>query len=120
MIAEIDQDIKNKIKGKVLYNELMSRHTSFCIGGPADIWVEPESPGDLRNCIQLSKDRHVPLLVIGSGTNLLVRDEGIRGMVISTLNSGLKNIYRSKNMVWATSSITLRELLDFLYCIVFL
>jgi len=115
MIAEIAQDIKDKIRGKVRYNEPMNRHTSFCIGGPADIWVEPESPSDLRNCIQLSKGRNIPLFVIGSGTNLLVKDEGIRGMVISTLSPGLKNIYRSENSVWATSSITLKELLDFCF-----
>ena len=113
MIAGIEQDIKEKIKGRVLYNEPMSRHTSFRIGGPADIWIEPEDASDLKNCIRLSRDKNIPLFVIGGGTNLLVKDEGIRGIVVNMLAPSLKNTYQDERGISATSSVTLGELLEF-------
>ena len=113
MIAGEEQDIKEKIKGRVLYNEPMSKHTSFRIGGPADIWIEPGDISDLKNCIQLSRDKDIPLFVIGGGTNLLVKDEGIRGIVVNMLAPSLKNIYQDERGISATSSVTLGELLEF-------
>ena len=79
----IEQEIKERIKGRVFYNEPMARHTSFRIGGPADIWVEPEGENDLKGCVQLSRDKNIPLFIIGNGTNLLVKDDGIRGIVVN-------------------------------------
>lgn len=113
MIAEIKQDIQRDIKGKVIYNELMKRHTSFYIGGPADIWVEPADIDDLKKCLQISKENNVPLFIIGGGTNLLVRDEGVRGVVVNMLSPSLKNIYLGDRRISVTSSVTLREFLNF-------
>ena len=113
MITKIEQDIKGKIKGTVLYNEPMSRHTSFRIGGPADIWIEPRDLDDLKCCVQLSSDKNIPLFVIGSGTNLLVKDEGIRGIVLNMRAPALRNIHRNGVGISAASSVTLGELLDF-------
>ena len=113
MITKIEQDIKGKIKGRVLYDEPMSRHTSFRIGGPADIWIEPRNLDDLKCCVQLSSDKNIPLFVIGSGTNLLVKDEGIRGIVLNMRAPALRNIHRNGVGISAASSVTLGELLDF-------
>lgn len=60
----------------------MDRHTSFRIGGPADALVQPESEEQLREIVQWTQQTQTPYLVIGGGTNLLVRDGGIRGLVI--------------------------------------
>jgi len=64
--------------------EPMSGHTTFRIGGPADIWCRPENAEQLAGAIRFAKEREYPYLVIGNGSNLLVRDGGVRGIVIET------------------------------------
>ncbi len=61
----------------------MSRHTSIGIGGPAECLVFPETYDELRGVLQLTRQFNLPIFVLGSGTNLLVRDGGIRGIVLS-------------------------------------
>jgi len=106
-------DIKEGIKGEVRYSEPMDRHTSFRIGGPADIWIEPADLDDLKACIRISTDKRIPLLITGGGTNLLVRDEGVRGVVVSMRSPSSKNIRRDGRSVTVTSSVTLMEFMDF-------
>ena len=66
----------------MLRNEPMSRHTSWHVGGPADIWFSPRDVEDLSSFLRdLPTD--VPVTWVGLGSNLLVRDGGIRGVVIS-------------------------------------
>ncbi len=71
----------------ILYkkNEAMSAHTSFKIGGAAEYFVEPENDEQLAAIICAAKDNGVNTTVIGNGSNLLVSDEGIDGVVVSTL-----------------------------------
>jgi len=64
-------------------DEPMSRHTSLGVGGPADIFFAPETLDDLRKAIRFSSENHLPYTIVGRGTNLLVGDHGIRGLVIS-------------------------------------
>ncbi|MGE5676813.1 MAG: UDP-N-acetylmuramate dehydrogenase [Pseudomonadota bacterium] len=75
--ASVKLDIKN-----ILYNEPMKEHTSFKVGGPADIFIEPESAEELANAIKVIREKGIPYYIIGNGTNLLVSDKGIRGAVI--------------------------------------
>ena len=67
---------------RVLLNEKMSNHTTFCTGGPADIMVRPATKSQFKNAIRLLYNYEVPYMVIGRGSNLLVGDEGIRGAVV--------------------------------------
>ena len=69
-------------ENQIKINEPMKNHTSFHIGGPADIMVLPKSPNEVGSIIKLCKNNNIPFLVIGNGTNLLIKDEGIRGIVI--------------------------------------
>ena len=64
------------------HDEPMSRHTTFRIGGPADLVVEASSADDLRDIVLLARGLKVPYLVLGAGSNILVSDAGIRGLVI--------------------------------------
>lgn len=110
MITETLLDnIKGCIKGKVLYNEPMKRHTSFRVGGPAEVWVEPDNLDDLRTCIMTAKERNMPVFIIGGGTNLLVRDEGVKGMVISMTSPNMRKIYYGDVRVDVTSAATLGQ-----------
>lgn len=61
-------------ENQIYLNEPMSKHTSFKIGGPADIFVKPKNIDELKFIINLAKRNNVPLTVIGNGSNLLVKD----------------------------------------------
>lgn len=75
------------VKGAVRFHEPMKRHTSFRIGGPADAYIEPEDEGALCRLMAQARKTKVPVFVMG-GTNLLVRDGGIRGIVVRLTKLG--------------------------------
>ena len=77
-----EEILKNMHNSEVKKDELMSKHTSFRIGGPADIWIKVKSLDDLKYIIKYSKSNNIPLNVIGNGSNTLVKDKGIRGITI--------------------------------------
>lgn len=64
----------------------MVQHTSFHIGGPADLLVAPESVDELQGLLKEAKKYAVPTFILGNGSNLLVRDGGIRGLVVKIGN----------------------------------
>lgn len=66
----------------IKFDEPMSRHTSLRIGGPADVFITPEATKDLISVVKWSLKKGIPYLIVGDGTNLLVKDDGIRGIVI--------------------------------------
>ena len=76
---ELAQKIDHK---RILLNEPMSRHTSFKIGGPADILVIADNLEELKYVLEISKKYNIPITCIGNGSNLLVKDKGIRGITI--------------------------------------
>ncbi|MEH7110834.1 UDP-N-acetylmuramate dehydrogenase [Neobacillus niacini] len=77
--------------GKVKKNELLSLHTTMKIGGPADLLIEPSSLENIQKVMSIIKDRQLPWRAIGRGSNLLVSDKGIEGVVIK-LGSGLDHL----------------------------
>lgn len=79
--VKVYNDLQNMCKD-VLLNEYMNKHTSFKTGGPADVLAKPSSVEEIKNIILYCKQNHIPYYVIGNGTNLLVKDGGIRGVVI--------------------------------------
>lgn len=68
--------------GTISVDEPMSVHTSFRIGGPADIFIRPSGASAIAKIIAFCNENAIPVMVMGNGTNLLVRDKGIRGAVI--------------------------------------
>lgn len=84
---QILEDFCNKLKVVVkpedlVMNEPMKYHTSFKVGGPADIMVTPGTFEEVATVVGLCKKNNVPCYIIGNGSNLLVRDGGIRGVVV--------------------------------------
>lgn len=69
-------------KEDIKLDEPMKKHISFRVGGPADILVKPRTEEQLRGVFSLIKKENIPYLVIGNGSNLLIKDGGIRGIVI--------------------------------------
>ena len=77
----------------VAFDEPMARHTTLRIGGPADAWFTPAAVDELRAVVAACAARGIPMLAVGSGSNLLVRDGGIRGVAVATRNlRGLERI----------------------------
>lgn len=67
---------------RVRFDEPMAKHTSFKIGGPADAFIQPASEIKLKTILKWARQKKIPYILVGGGTNLLVRDGGIRGLVI--------------------------------------
>jgi UDP-N-acetylmuramate dehydrogenase len=78
------------VSGPMFFDEPLDRHTSMGVGGPADALVFPQSQEELVRLISLLRRGQVPFLILGNGTNLLVRDGGYRGVVVSL--QGLKQL----------------------------
>ncbi len=72
------------IKGMVIGSEPMWRHTTFAAGGPADLYAVPADEEDLRFLLAAARRENLELFILGGGSNILVADSGIRGLVIDT------------------------------------
>ena len=91
---------------QILENEPMSRHTTFRVGGSADVLFLPESEEQLLQALSIAREAGVPCVVIGNGSNLVVKDGGIRGLVIA-LGEGMAAIARAGETLtaWAGASL---------------
>jgi UDP-N-acetylmuramate dehydrogenase len=84
--VEFSLKLKQAIKPEnVLVDEPMKNHTSFKVGGPVDIMVTPDTYEELQKSIKMCIENRVPYYIIGNGSNLLVKDKGIRGAVIKLI-----------------------------------
>ncbi len=81
-IEKLTKEMQEFINKEDIYaNEPMSKHTTFKIGGTADIFVKLRSTEQIERLIDLCNERNVPIKVIGNGSNILVKDNGVRGVV---------------------------------------
>lgn len=86
--------------------EPMSRHTSFHIGGPADVLAQPQTAAELKQLLKMADQLQIPVTLIGNGSNLLVRDKGIRGLVVK-LGNALKDVAAEGNKITFGSGVSL-------------
>ena len=84
--------------GEVLFDEPMKKHTSFKIGGPADVMIIPSKEEELINAVKLCRENNIDFYIMGNGSNLLVKDGGMRGAVIK-INEGINNIKVLGNII---------------------
>jgi UDP-N-acetylmuramate dehydrogenase len=84
--------------GKVWINEPLANHTTWKIGGPADVIIQPKDKEGLTSSMRLIQAHHIPYLAIGRGSNILVRDGGIRGVVIK-MGEGLNHLQIKGDLV---------------------
>jgi UDP-N-acetylmuramate dehydrogenase len=90
-------------------NELMKNHTTFKIGGPVDVLVLPRTVEDIRITIDYCRENKHPLFIFGLGSNIVVRDRGIRGIALKIGNT-LKDIQISGQEIHAQAGVRLSEL----------
>ena len=93
-------------QGSFLTNENMSNHTSYGIGGPAKAYVQPKDEVDLANILKFAEKNKIPTFFVGSGSNLLVSDDGIDGIVIALAKS-LKKLVIKGTTAYAQSGVML-------------
>ena len=93
----------------ILTKEYMKNHTSFKIGGSADFLVTPRTVDQIQNLIKTLKKENIPVFIMGNGSNLLVSDKGIRGVVIK-LSKNFSSFSISGDEVTAQSGILLSTL----------
>lgn len=99
----------HKLIGKenIRYNEQMKFHTSFKVGGPADIFITPENYQEVCSIIRLCNNVSMPYYIVGNGSNLLVRDKGIRGAVVKLTK--LDKIHVEGERITAQGGASLKE-----------
>ena len=100
MIETVMNEINNRTASLCFMNESLKKHTTYGIGGPADLMIFPKSKQDLIKVIEIINENKIQLTILGSGSNVLVSDNGIRGAVISLKNS-LKQIEVDDNILYA-------------------
>lgn len=113
MTPENRKWLADRFSGRVQFDEPLSGHTSFRVGGPADALVAPDSEADLATLIAGCRRRDLPVHVIGDGTNTLVRDGGIRGVVIALTRAFSEIARTGGNSVTAMAGARLAALCRF-------
>jgi len=108
---DLTKELRTRVRGKVLSREPMARHTTFKIGGPADLVVVSEDAEDLKVALAFARSNGLCVFVLGSGSNTLVRDGGIRGMVI--LPGKFQDLEREGDEVAAGAGVRISRLLAF-------
>ena len=95
------------------YNEPLSRHTSFRIGGPAYLWAEPGNPKEILEIVSLAEGKNKKVIIAGNGTNLLARDEGFDGVIIHLAGDFEKIESEGGGVIKAGSSFSLARLVKY-------
>ena len=91
-----------------MLDEPMKNHTTFKIGGPADCLIFPSSLEEVMMVFKLIRTFEMPVTVIGNGSNVLVLDKGVRGVVVK-FNSNLSYIRQEKNHIFAGAGALLKD-----------
>lgn len=90
---------------EIIKNVLMKNHTSFKIGGTADEFCEAKSVSEIQELIKYAKNKGMPYVIIGNGTNILVSDKGIRGIVIKLANEFSKTELKENTITAEAGSV---------------
>jgi len=105
-------EIRNIFRGKVSLNEPLAPFTTFRIGGVADYYVEPEDAQDVLSIVNYMSSKGLPLYVMGNGSNILISDDGIRGVVIN-LEKNFSYLKHEENKIVSGSGVKMAKFADF-------
>lgn len=94
-----------KIRGKILFNEPLSRHTSLKVGGPVEFWIEPEDEEDLKTALAICREYGIKVTTLGAGSNVLSPDSGLKGAVIHLNSLYFKQIREENGAVTARAGV---------------
>lgn len=108
-MESLRKSLVRRLAGEVRADEPLKRHTSYRIGGPADLFVLPSCVEDVLWTLRLAREAEVPLFVMGSGSNLLVSDRGFRGIVLR-MGQAMGGVSFEGDRVWALAGVSLPKL----------
>ena len=109
--AAVLDDILNVMgPGIARLYEPLSKHTTMRVGGPAQFWAEPETEEGFARLVRFTTERAIPIFVMGRGSNLLVRDGGIRGVVVRLARGEFKRLEVHGTHISAGVGVKQREL----------
>lgn len=92
------EKLEQKVDGRVYFQVPMKKFTTWRVGGPADLLVIPQTKEDVQEALLFAQQYSLPITVIGNGSNLLVLDGGIRGLVFK-IGGGLKDVFLQRDMI---------------------
>jgi UDP-N-acetylmuramate dehydrogenase len=102
---------RQSLKGKVILGEPLKRHTTFKIGGKADLFIEPYDIDDLKILLKKIKNYKMPFFLLGAGSNILVSDRGVRAAVIHLNSPYFKKLILQKNFLEIGSAVMLKQVI---------
>jgi UDP-N-acetylmuramate dehydrogenase len=112
-LSALRRALEGEIGDRLLVDEPLSAHTSYRIGGPADLFVRGESQDELCRMVALARECQVPYFLLGAGTNILVSDKGIRGLVIENRARGSRfEVQEEGAILWAEAGVLLKDLAE--------
>lgn len=111
-IKEAYFHLQKELRNKVIKDELLSRHTTLKVGGPASIYVIADTLDALRMTIGIANDFNLDYFVIGKGSNLLISDQGFKGIVIK-LGSSFSKVSFCRHFVQAGAAVPLSTLVNY-------
>lgn len=106
---QASEELRRILAGTVKVLEPMKNHTTWRIGGPAEIFVRPAGLKDLQKVLAYAREKGLDITVIGNGSNLLVSDKGIRGIVVQ-IGRGMDHIKVNHNLITAGAGVKLARL----------
>ena len=114
MTEIISDEVRTKINNllaedEILREEPMYKHTSFRIGGPAELFLMPKRD-ELPRLMELLRMEKVPFLILGNGSNVLVSDDGIPGVIISALNMKEISVDQDNSVIEADAGVSLQRI----------
>lgn len=111
-MRDYKKEARGLVEGRVLFDASMKRYTSIHVGGPAECLLFPKNLDELKKIVRHGRKKGIPLFILGRGTNLIVRDRGIRGWVIS-LTQGMKRVRIDGELLEAEAGGLLQRLIHF-------
>ncbi|MGQ9646780.1 MAG: UDP-N-acetylmuramate dehydrogenase [Thermodesulfobacteriota bacterium] len=112
MARDYQKWAKGLIEGRVRFDVPMRQFTSIKVGGPADVLLFPKDVEELGKILRWVRRKKIPMMILGKGTNLVVKDQGFRGWVVC-LTQGLKKIRQEGDVVESDSGVRLQRLVQF-------
>lgn len=100
------------LKGKVKFREPLKRHTTFKVGGKAEVFIEPRDKDDLKSALRLAKEHGLAVFILGRGSNILAADKGIKGAVLKLSAPFFKRTTFKNNRLYAGSGALLAGIIS--------
>ena len=113
-VKEAERLIRTACAGRLLVSEPLARHTTIKVGGPADLWFEPENEAALAAALRAASETGCPVHVFGGGSNLLVPDRGMQGLTVHLVGPRFERIESRGESVVAGAGLALPLFLKFL------